>query len=49
MLGGSGIRFGGHGLTDCGVAVRRESPSSNQHDHVEDSMIVAPGDLSLLQ
>ncbi len=30
-----------------GLAVRRESPLSKQHDHVEDSMIVAPLDRSL--
>ena len=34
--------WGGHELFVFGMAVRRESPVSKQHDHVEDSMIVAP-------
>ncbi len=35
------IQFGCYGHTVIGLAVRRASPVSNQHDHVEDSMIVA--------
>ena len=39
--GRSVIQFGCHGHPVFGLAVRRESPLSKQHDHIEDSMIVA--------
>ena len=49
LQGSSVIQFGCHGHTVFGLAVRRESPVSKQHDHVEESMIVTPSDRSLNQ